>query len=463
MSEQIALEKLRWRDVSETFHQLNPRLAALIDAIDPPDECVFYRAQYRYGDRFLDKGNFKVPRTDGSLVSLMDDSADRTLQDHLSYNMHTNPVMFITKKVMELYVETEDQVIPFLIAKPGKISGLSRLLDTERAQNTLTHTSNFLWDMTAGARSVFILPKISDNVAHTKLLKNFGISTEKPRELKDHWRVFRALARSREFENHSDWRFETLFFSKHWFEHLDDPAWRELKMHWMIDNRRDYAFWHNYITWQLTFSRIKQIKNIKASPHMLDTVKHLFTLACGEAIGFAPNNENLMMPTQQIQQAYLDYYGINYDPCIMQPTLLNITDPKPIYYSLQYPTAVEYSPKSSGGTSTINDLDDLILLISKFTKQITQPTLNLENTILENITKQLDLSFYHTNPENYDSILPSNTLPESDLRFNTGLVEPGTLEFAKNSTFVKGCVKVDLKMPIDPKEPLKATTNESAQ
>ncbi len=436
----IAATAHTWQEVREEILRLNAPLVEIVDRIAPGDEIKMYRVKYRYGDKILDKGRFYLPDINGGFVELSESLEPKTLAEDIGYNLYTNPVMIPLQNTMELYIEVEGRVVPFAVVQPGNVFGLSRILD-EIDSNHLSHTSKSLWDMTAGARSVFMLPKISDNMAHTRLLKHFGFNIEKPRELIDHWQVFKQLAKARDFIE--PWEFEVLLLPKQWFEHLNDPAWRELKIFFLQKNRQSHSFWLNVAAWQMTFSRIQHLKHIKASPHMIDTVRHLFVIASGVAPGFRPAIESSMAPVKGIQAAYIDYYDIAYKPIIMAPYMLDITDHQAAYYSLQYPTSIEYSPKSSGGTSTINDLDELTTLMRKYLSQLVNPDLNLENTILERLGKCLRVEYFHTNPNQYESILSADNIAAEDADFNKLLYETDRpLDFARNSSFVKGCIKL---------------------
>src|SRR3990167_11373570 len=117
----------------------------------------------------------------------------------------------VLHNALEMFITLEDRVIPFSINKPGNIFGLWRVLDRPNEEK-LSHTSVFIWNMTAGARSMFMLPKVSEALAHNKLKQGLGIGIDKPRDLLDHWKVFREIAKQPEFTE--DWYVEVLFFSK---------------------------------------------------------------------------------------------------------------------------------------------------------------------------------------------------------------------------------------------------------
>lgn len=440
-SSPIAAQVKTWKDVREVVSHHNPVLGKIIDDIDPDDTNKFYHVKYRYGDKFLDKGRFYLPTESGDFVELNDTLEPKEVRDDLGYSLFTNPVMIPLKNTMELFIEVENRIVPFMLAGPGSIFGTSRVLD-ELDFTGPSHASKSLWDMTAGARSTFMLPKISDNTAHTRLLKHYGFNIEKPRELADHWYVFRQLANCRDFAE--PWEFEVLLLSRQWFSRLNDPRWQELKTFCLQQNRRAFSFWHHIASWQITFSRIQHLKHIKASPHMIDTVKHLFMIASGAVPGFRPADSNKIAPIAGIQEAYINHYDIAYKPIIMAPHVMNTADSLPTYYSLQYPTAIEYAPKSSGGTSTINDLDELSTLMRKYLSQVVNPDLNQSGTSLEMLGQQLKVKYYHTNPDRYDGILPADDVLCEDKAFDSLLYQTDKpLDFARNSTFIKGCVKLE--------------------
>ena len=436
----IATTAHTWQEIREEILPFNRELVEIIDRIAPGDEIKMYRVKYRYGDKILDKGRFYLPTVEGGFVELSESLEPQSLAQDIGYNLYTNPVMTPLKNTMEIYTEVEGRIVPFAVVQPGNVFGLSRILD-EIDSSHPSHTSKSIWDMTAGARSVFMLPKISDNMAHTHLLKHFGFNMEKPRELINHWQVFKKLAQTRDFIE--PWEFEALMLPKQWFENLNDPAWRELKIFFLQKNRKSHSFWLNTAAWQMTFSRIQHLKHIKASPHIIDTVKHLFMIASGVAPGFRPAVESSMIPVEGIQAAYIDYYDIAYKPIIMAPHTLDIADDKAAYYSLQYPTSIEYSPKSSGGTSTINDLDELTMLMRKYLSQLVNPDLNLKNTVLERLGKCLDVEYFHTNPSQYENITCADDIVVEDTDFDKLLYQTDKpLDFARNSSFVKGCIKL---------------------
>ncbi len=147
----------------------------------------------------------------------------------------------------EAIVSFEKKIIPYGLMSSGTLFGLWRIFDT------LGNHPISLWNMVSGARSLFMLPKISNNIHHTKLKKAHRLISETPKEIMDHWLVFCELAE----RMHSPWTSKILFFSNAWFERLDDPAWLPLKCYFYKELWDGSSFNRNKFLWNLTFSQLK--------------------------------------------------------------------------------------------------------------------------------------------------------------------------------------------------------------
>ena len=297
--------------------------------------------------------------------------------------------------------------------------------------------------MTAGARSMFMLPKVSEALAHNKLKQGLKISVDKPKDLLDHWKVFKEIAKQPEFSQ--PWYVEMLFFSKEWFKQMLDSAWIKLRYYFIEKTWHSTEFWRNQFIWNITFSRIQSLRKIKASPYIADIVKHILAIGTGEVLGFRAAIDNSLAPIEGLQQAYIDHYELKYyAPIIMQPSLL-LTEKEnqsPVYYSLQYPTALELSPKTSGRSSAISDLYDIRALIGKYLQKISDEGLNIEATPLYELSRIIHFDYYHNNVELYAGMKNSEELPIDDSLFAAVMKKFPGREFPKNSAFVKGVISI---------------------
>jgi hypothetical protein len=436
---------LTWKEARSSVQKVNPALMKVIDKIDPGDDCLLYRAQYPYGVQVLRLGEFFLPcGENGELVSFNSPKIDPKLRQDLGYNLGSNPLMLVLNNAFEMYVSLEDRVVPFSLYKAGRMVGLWRMLD-ELTHQRLSHASVFIWDMTAGARSVFMLPKISEAIAHNKLKQAFHISVDKPKSALGHWRVFREISSHPEFTE--QWHADTLLFSRAWFDHLQDPAWAELRTYLLEQAWQATEFWRNQFLWNLTFSRVQTLRNIKAAPYIADIVRHIFAMSSSAVPGFRPALDSSLAPIQGIQQAYIDHYELkSYQPIIMQPSFAAAEGrDDPIYYSLHFQTALELSPKSSERSSTISDLYDVRTLANKYVSEIIHRRLNIEATPLFELVQQIELNYFHSNVELYEGMRDSSEMVDLDPNFKKAAGKYSQREFPKNSSFVKGAVSVTYK------------------
>ena len=158
--------------------------------------------------------------------------------------------------------------------------------------------------MTAGARSISMLPKISDSIGFNKIQKKYAIQSEKPRFLRDHWNVIKDIVKHPAFEN--TWDTELLLFSEKWFQNLHDPTWRDFKNLCLEAAWKSSAFWRNQYTWDLTFSRIQSDRYLKPCPYIADVVSHLLAMTAGAMPGFCPAIDDTMAPISKLQKVFED-------------------------------------------------------------------------------------------------------------------------------------------------------------
>lgn len=440
MSNRNQLSELTWHDIRNEFRKVNPELADIIDAIDPDPKYTFFKAVYNFGSEILIKGKLFLPDENGLLAPLLSNSFSQKIQEKLGYNIGTNPVSVILKNTAEIFMLLEKHTIPLygLIPK-GKILSTWRVLTPGRS-----HSPAFLWQMTAGARSFYMLPKISENFGHERLRKKFHLHTSKPLNLIQHWTVFKEIASYQNFK--SNWQTSILFFSKKWFDNLNDPRWIPFRDYMLLQAWEGSEFWRNQFVWDIMSSLIQKNRNLRPSPFDADTVKHFLFIALGGAPGFAPALNDEAGPVLELQKIYKEIYQTNYDPIIMQPFNYSLYDPvRPVYYSLQYPSTLEFSPRSSERKSIISELHIISSLLQKYLYSLEHDDLNISGTPLYEVPKLVNFTSFHTDPEQYSTIRNSCSIPAEDKYFCSQLNKKDRGEFPINSPFLKGCVRISSK------------------
>lgn len=435
-----ALQRLTWDQARPFWLESQPEFVALVDELAPSDEHCFYLATYPFGSELLQQGDFYLPAEEGGLIALNDHRLDSKLRQDLDYNLGSNPATFLLDNTLELFSPLSDRTLPLGgLISPGSIFGLSRVL----TQTHLPNQPRFIWGMTAGARSLFMLPKVAEREKFKRLKRAFELTVDKPKALVDHWAVFREIANHKNFNQ--PWQAQMLFFSKAWFEHLDDKRWQSFAYFLYRYAWEQVDYWQNQFVWNLIFSIIQRETKLRSNLFVIDTVKCLFGIAAGAAAGFAPAINNSAGPIAGFQQAYQDIYGLkNYLPLIMAPAKFNLRAEKtdPVYYSLQFPTAIEFGPKSSKHSSLLTDLNDLRSTIETYLDALHSGHYHIEQTPLHLAIQQVKFDFFHTNVGLYDKIRETTSLPVEDPNLLTTLVDVEAEEFPAAAAFFKGCIRL---------------------
>lgn len=425
-------EPVQWHQIREQVYPSNHILGQILDDLDPGPRLPLYKTIYPYGVKFVNKGKFYFPSENGSLISINDASHNKSIRKDLSYNVGSNPVCLILNKSVEISIDIDHISIPFALIPPGKVVSSWRMLSTAHA-----HQPPFLWDMTSGAKTTFLLPKISKSSSFQRMKKHFNLKSDMPKRLSDQWNIFREIANHPEYG--ADWNVELLYFSKYWFEKINDKKWRDFKLYLLQSAWDGSEYYRGQFTWDVLLSLIQKEKDLKPGAYIADTVRHIFGECVGGILGFAPAINNDSLPLELLQKAFLEYYRLDeYAPIIMQPCYFSLYQPcRPIYYSLNYPTVLEFSPKTREDASKIDELDKVKWLIDKYIEPIRDWPLNIDNTPFKDFTRLVDIDYIHSEISNYKGMIYSSAIPEFDPSFINS-----KYKFPSNASFFRGCIRI---------------------
>ena len=425
-----SLEYLSWSKARIAVASVNSELAALIDTIDPPENKPLIKATFPFGTRMIVKGKLQLPNKQGQLVPLGDPSLPTELSKSLSYNLNTNPVSVILQHSAEIYLPQSGHTISLNgMIKAGSVLSTSRILSHQ-----LPNSPAFIWEMSAGARSIFMLPKIAEEKGYRRLRKRFGLSFDKPHSLNDQWELFKKLLAA----NETHWATEILYFPHSWVQHIHDPAWAPLRYYLLQQAWDNSEFWRNQFVWDMAFSLIQEKRCLKVNSYIADTVKHLLFISAGVVPAFAPATTDQVAPISTLQTLFSDIYKLDYYPTLMQPTMF--TGETPVYYSLEYPSLHEFSPRNKIESNKLNDLYETKLLIDKYVDEILANTLNISDTQIYKAVQHNQFAFFHTEPRDYEGIMVASLegLEDPQLASKSNIIQP----IAFNSTFLRGCIQI---------------------
>ena len=432
------VEKLTWKQARKAVMAVNPELAREIDKLDPGDDYLLIKARYPFGCNILDKGVLHIPTQDGQVCRISDSNVDPKIKGELAY-AKTMPIGVVLNRVIELYLTVYDRIIPFSMMAQGKIFALWSALEISES----AHLGR-VWSIMAGARSLIMLPKISDVQFYKKVKREFGLRSQAPHNLLDQWNVFSELAQHPEFPD--PWFVELLFFTEKWMQNHKDEKWKLFQHFLMKTSWHETAYLRNQVVTDFAFSCALAEKNLKPNPYLTDTVKHLYSIGIGAYPGFVMAEDNLAAPVSSFQEIFSTVYNLRYFPTMVHGGYFSASDPKkPCYYSLEFPTLMTFSPKSRQNSSKREDLREIAHLMTGIKAYLLEDKLGLANTPIEKWAKRTNYHYFHTEPDEREAILDSSKIVGEDKTLEGEHKKYNDKAFCASSPFLRGCVRISTK------------------
>ncbi len=436
------IEEVDWFAVRSTFIRDEPELAALIDQLSPDSSFTLLKVSYPYGSIIYENGSVHLPVYNENTFPIHHANIPNKIKNQLAYS--NLPLGCITNRHgVEIYRELTDRVHSIAFFTCGLNLGPWEFFDPPTP-----------YTISAGARTIQMLPKIADNTFHSRL-KTVGVKASAPHSPFEHWHVFKEIAR----HNHeqSPWYCEVIFFTAKWVEKIrHDPAWLPfkyfiLKRVWDHTTHNRNHFIHDGL-WE-SFSRILSTRKIRPTSYVMDMFKNMIYLAQGQKTltAYSPaDNDESAAPINIIMNSYIDIYGLKkHIPTIMLPKhFLAEGNHSPVYYSLQLPTYLDSVPKSRDSASTKQDLNHLIWLKNTFQRELLKGNLAIWDDNLKYLFDNVEFDFFHSDFEADTEIKSTIHLVEEDPRLLYYPKKPNEInarEFAYRSTFVRGCIRLTCK------------------
>ena len=428
-----SLEIINWSSARKDIKKTNPSLVEVIDELSPSNQYKLIRARYCFGDLIIKNGELQLPSKEDLLLPLSHPETDKSLKALIDYS--SIPLAILLNKAGEIFITDNDTVIPLKFFIPGEIFGTFEILNY-----LMSYNSTPRWSISAGSRSLFALPKISDAIGFKHLRKYYDLtSDQKPHALADHWYLFKKMANHPNFDQ--PWYSDVIFFTKDWFSFSDhkDPCWQKFQLFlfkkgW-TQSQQIFEKQQLSLLYKMFIEKISK-RYLPSSPYLIDTLKHLFLICIGNGLAFqSTHSSDLIAPSQGLQNALLNIYGLKkYCPTLMNAvTFSSAQNKSPLYYSLTFPLITEGSADKTFRVSTLMQelkcLKNLIEIITK-DKDIT------ENTFLKN--KKFD--FFHTQSDTENEIKLSHSILKEDAQFiDTKFPE---LAICSTSPFWRGCIQI---------------------
>lgn len=435
-SEQPFLEELSWTEIREQVKQIAPELATIIDKINPGDEYKLIRATYAYGDLIVNDGLLCLPNNQGKVVPFTDSSlSDHPAVQKLSYS--AIPLFFTLEKSNEVFINTHSRIVPLNLVNPGGILGLFEAMDYYFGRDSQPR-----WSVSAGARSIIMLPKITESSGLKRLRVEFKLPASTClKYLSDHASLFNAIAKHPNFTQ--PWENKVLFFTEDWFINQHDPAWFELYTYFFKHTWNQAQFsikkMELSLTWE-SYVRAITSRNLKPNIYSADQLKHIISIATGMWPGFRPADDSQSVaPTRGIQQAFIDIYQLKeYLPTLMHAYYLLGGDIRlPVYYSLFFPAILEGAPHNESSSTIMFDLKNIKLLLDTAIERTSD-----NDSSFNQIIKNTRFDYFHVEPDKMQEIQPSRLLPEQDSALLNDQKHFKERIFCATSPFWRGCIRI---------------------
>lgn len=428
--------KQKWSEARLEILQHQPEMAEIIDAINPTDNYQFYRVRYYFGDRIVKDGSLCVP-IDDTIFPIDSERAKQEFGEELSYS--PIPVSLLLSRGAEVYAEPNQRIAPLAVLQPGSLFGIWETLDP--TDNVFVSCT---WSVSAGARTLFFLPKIAEKNSHKKLIEAYRIKVSMQNNIYQQWELFRELLAA---ANDNSWYCDVIFFSSAWFKQQGDgKAWDAFRffmmdMAWQQTKRwrsKEYA----EIMWETFLSTLAK-DNIKSSQNELFLARHLIDIAYGIYPGFQPVMDEVLVPTKKLQEIYLEDYKLSqYAPILFAPFHGSVNDAggKPIYLSLSYPTNINYTINEKRQKNAISTLRHLINLQNTIQLHIEMEKLPVFESI-----NAIQYDYFHSQEDPPYGIRGTSKLVDFDPNFKQIMEQFPDREFPDYSTVLRGCIAMTEK------------------
>jgi hypothetical protein len=353
--------------------------------------------------------------------------------------MHSSPLGLILKNNIEYFLEIDNQVIPFGIRGPGTIFNKQVLLEKKKGR---VYTPKHILKATAGSRTSFMLPSISNQNGVIKLSRMLNIDLDTPQNLSDHFGVFKEITK----KTNSNWRLSVAYFSEKWIKSMaNKPEFMELKSYILNKQTVGDSYNSNSAYYDIFYSKAQKDYNLRTSnPYLTNTATHLIKIALGEHPGYAPCTDNALLPLSELQEIIQEAFSIKKNPTIMSPTtLIYEKSDNPVYYSFQHPSTPQFLTKKNEQVTANKEIEIVRSLLNKMILAMNSPNSMLSNTVFSEISNNIEFNYFHNYPpKNSAFIQNSLVLGEQDERFRIN--QKGTLSdtFNHEGSFLRGCVQI---------------------
>lgn len=414
------IKRVSWRDIREDVKRCNRQLYNIIEEITGINDISFIEMSYDYGDLIVERGKFKLPSFFNKL-SCYEKEKLHFASRELDYA--AVPLFLSLSKSTEVFLSNNQRVTPINFSKAGQLHGTFEFLDYLREKPAI-----YQWNISAGARSVFSLPSLNNQVGLHKLSNHSAENFSKITSLNEHWKILSSINVGK-----NDWKYRALFFTGEWVDFLrSSPKFAKLLKYLVGYSWQQSRFGLERMVTDSPWLHLQDElakQPLRSKVYLVDTLKHLLAIKNGDAPGFAPTSDEDIAPISQFQSLIKECYSFSdYIPTMMAPKVLNNNDTTDtVYYSLAHPTLIDGSPYVR--KNIITDLRDLKFI------------LDYMNEHYEFLSGE-HIKFYQSSHVDDEKLPHTSQLVMQDKNFRREAEANTNLKFCSNASFLRCCIGI---------------------
>lgn len=395
-------DKTSLRQESEKLSSISPELANILEDIlknrGLPDKELI-KVEFNFGDMLLSDGRLTV--------SNCQDIAFGVVLEHS----------------LEVFTHDQNKITPMAILEAGQAFVLM-----DHPGLSLLPLS--LLNICAGARSIFLLPKITEEMRFWKLAQNCNLEQkDPPQNLNEHWQIFSDIAG----KARSPWRATVLLFDKSWLDY-HSLAGHKLYQYLQHTNLPNAHFFRKKLTFEMAFADTLSELGFKADPSFIRSINHLFEISCHFLPGFVFAEDESLAPIKLLQDAFMKHYGLRYTPTILQPGYAK--PGRRCYHPMQNPMLNHNSPRKH--ETNLEQIREIYRVVHKTIEHI-QEIDPISRELVEFLNAELE--FFHVNAqEKHREVEPSKNIGIRDPVIQRQVAQ-FHIPFSDASAFLrKGCI-----------------------
>ncbi len=205
------------------------------------------------------------------------------------------------------------------------------------------------------------------------------------------------------------------------------------------------SFMRDEVVFNFVVSRALTERNLKPNPYLTDTAKHIFTVGRGTSTGFKIANNNNSAPISFLREVFSTVYQLKFDPSFIHAGYLSdIEKTNALYYSLETPSLMTFSPKSRNASNKMKDVREIKDIMKVISKYILENCDEIKIKPIHDLASQVSYDFFHSDEDVLHDLNCSKGLENLDKSINE-LTKNSKKEFCHTSPFLRGCITIKEK------------------